>query len=285
MMRAGYIPLDGLPSPYVPGMEAAGVVDEIGPDTVTELAVGDRAFSIVMPVRPAGGAYAEYVTVPAAWISAAPAGSSHAEAATLPMNGLTAMQIIDRLELRPSRAIAVIGAVGGLGGYVVQLAKNAGLRVVADAAPKDEDLVRSLGADVVVPRGEQIAERIRVAAAGGVDALVDTALLGIARLAPAIGDGGRYATVRNDDEVGTQPWVDPGRGITRVNTWVPDYLGDHDRLDQLRKLAESGVLTLRVGRTFPADQAADAHRALEAGGIRGRVVIELSNGSSHLQTN
>ena len=275
LMRSGHTPLAGVDSPYLPGMEAAGVVERIGPGTTTGLAVGDHVLAMVMPVRPAGGAYAEYVSVPAEWVIAAPAGASHAEAATLPMNGLTALLIIDRLALAPGRTIAVTGAAGGLGGYVVALAKNAGLRVIADAAPKDSDLVRSLGADVVVARGDDVAARVRDAAPGGVDAVVDTALLGVTRLAAAVRDGGQFAMVRTDDEVGTEAWTDPGRGITRVLAWVPDYLGDQSKLETLRKLAESGALRLRVGRTFPAEQAAEAHRTLEAGGTRGRVVLEF----------
>ena len=277
LMRSGHTPLSGIDSPYLPGMEAAGVVDQVGPRTATGLAVGDRVLSMVMPVRPAGGAYAEYVAVPADWVIAAPVGASHAQAATLPMNGLTALMIIAKLALVTGQTIAVTGAAGGLGGYVVQLARNAGLRVFADAAPPDSELVHSLGADVVVARGDDVAARFREAAPDGVDALVDTALLGVTKLAAAVRDNGQFAMVRTDDEIGTEAWHDPGRGITRELAWVPDYLGDQGKLEQLRKLAESGALSLRVGRTFPIEQAAEAHRTLEAGGIRGRVVIEIQS--------
>ena len=88
-------------------------------------------------------------------------------------------------------------------------------------------------------------------------------------------DGGRFARVLKDGDAGTETWYDPGRGITRVQAWVPDQAGDRDKLDQLRKYAESGTLTPRVGRVFPAEQAAEAHRTLEAGGTRGRIVLSL----------
>jgi NADPH:quinone reductase len=78
----------------------------------------------------------------------------------LPMNGLTARQSLDLLELSPGQVIAVTGAAGAYGGYVVQLAKAGGLTVVADASEKDEKPVASLGADIVVRRGEDVASRI-----------------------------------------------------------------------------------------------------------------------------
>jgi NADPH:quinone reductase len=278
MARSGNLPLDGWPEPpIVLGMELAGLLDEVGPDTATDLTIGDAVMAMVTPVRPAGGAYAEHVVLPADWVVVAPSGSCHAESATIPMNGLTALDILEKLALSPGQTLGVTGAAGGVGGYVVQLAKAAGLRVIADASPRDEQLVRSLGADAVVARGDDVASRFRAVAPNGLDALVDSALLGVTRLAPAVRDGGRFARVRRDGDAGAEAWHDPGRGITRVQAWVPDQAGDHDKLDQLRKFAESGTLTPRVGRVFPAEQAADAHRTLEAGGTRGRIVLSLAS--------
>lgn len=132
-----------LSPPYRPGMEVAGLVDEIGPGTSTGVRVGDRVMAIIMPIDDSGGAYAEYVVVDVDQVVVAPAGSSHAEAATLPMNGLTARRALDVLDLAPGETVAVTGAAGAVGGYAVQLAKADGLRVVADAAPADEQLAES----------------------------------------------------------------------------------------------------------------------------------------------
>ena len=150
-----------LSPPYRPGMEIAGIADEIGPDAQTDLRVGDRVMAIVIPIDESGGGYAEYVVVDADQAAAAPAGSSHAEAATLPMNGLTARRALDVLHLAPGDTVAVTGAAGAVGGYVVQLAKADGLRVIADASPADEQLVTQLGADELVARGPGVGERIR----------------------------------------------------------------------------------------------------------------------------
>ena len=143
----------------VPGMEVAGEVVEVGAG-VEALAVGDRVMGIVVPSG-THGAYRDEVVLPAASVVPTPSGVSDAEAATVPMNGLTARLALDLLHLEPGQVLAVTGAAGALGGYVVQLAKADGLTVVADAAEKDEELVRSLGADVVVERGPGVAEAIR----------------------------------------------------------------------------------------------------------------------------
>jgi NADPH:quinone reductase-like Zn-dependent oxidoreductase len=265
-----------LTPPYRPGMEVAGIVDEIGPDTTTHLSVGDRVMAIVMPIERSGGAYAERIVVDADQVTAAPARSSHAEAATLPMNGLTARRALDELHLSPGEALAVTGAAGAVGGYVVQLAKADGLHVIADAAPTDEQLIASLGADEIVTRGSRIGERIRRLRPDGVAAVVDAALQGDEVL-PALRDGGQIAIVRRPGERGTSA-IHPERGITIRDVWVPDYLHATEKLDRLRAMAEQGEITLRVAETFPAADAAAAHRALEKGGNRGRLVLIFDHG-------
>lgn len=228
---------------------------------------------MVNPIHPAGGAYAQWVVLPANHVVKAPAGYSHAEASTLPMNGLTARLALDELALGPGRTLAVTGAAGGVGGYAVQLAKQDGLTVIADASPADEPLVSSLGADAVVRRGMDVAERFKAVATGGVDGLIDAAVIGTSLLT-AIRDGGALAMLRRPGEHGTELVV-PGRGITVKDVYVHTYDGRHDKLDELRRQVETGALTLRVARTYPMEQAGEAHRALEKGGIRGRLVLEF----------
>ena len=254
------------PPPYVPGMDAAGVLDQIGEGVETDLAVDDQVMAMVLP-QGAHGAYSEYVVVPADAVARIPAGTSFAEACTLPMNGLTARLSLDQLELQPGQTLAVTGAAGSYGGYVVQLAKADGLRVIADASPSDMELVSGLGADVVVPRGEDVADHIRVHAPHGVDGLADGSVQN-ELLLPAIRDGGGFASVRG--------WRGNNkRDIKFHTTWVFAYASDHARLDRLRQQTENGQLTLRVAAVFPMENAAESHRTLEAGGIRGRCVIEF----------
>ncbi|WP_461000881.1 NADP-dependent oxidoreductase [Streptomonospora sediminis] len=255
--------------PYVPGMDIAGDIDGIGPGTATGLTVGDAVMAIVVPGGSHGG-YSEYVVVPVESVVPIPAGADYAAACTLPMNGLTARMALDAMELPAGSTFAVTGAAGAFGGYAIQLAKADGLRVIADAAAKDEELVRELGADTVVPRGGDAADRIREVEPGGVDALADGAVLD-ELVGPAVRDGGQVATVRGFQGDDTAR----GRGIVFHPVLVVGYAREQAKLDGLRKQAESGVLSMRVARTFPADQAAEAHRLLEAGGVRGRLVLEF----------
>ncbi|WP_405845681.1 NADP-dependent oxidoreductase [Streptomyces sp. NBC_01518] len=264
LVRRGIAFVSDAEPPYVPGMDAAGVVEQIGKGVDTDLAVGDHVMAVV--VSGTHGAYADHVVVPAESVVRVPAGAIDIEAATLPMNGLTARMALDLLELPAGATVAVTGAAGAVGGYAVQLAKADGFRVISDAAPKDEPLVKELGADVILPRGTEFPELVRKEIPNGVDGLVDTA--GIAALAiRAVRDGGRVATSVGGIQVRVE------RGIETRNTFVPQYAREYAKLDRLRELAEKGSLTPRVARTLPAEQAPEAHRLLEAGGLRGRVVL------------
>ncbi|MFG2305962.1 NADP-dependent oxidoreductase [Actinacidiphila glaucinigra] len=261
--------------PYVPGMEAAGVLDEIGSDVETDLRLGDRVMAMADPRSPLGGAYAQYVVLPAAQVARAPRGTTHAEAATLPMNGLTARLAVDLTGLSRGQTLAVTGAAGAVGGYVTQMAKADGLTVVADASQADEELVRSFGADIVVPRGADVAQHILRAVPAGVAGLIDAAVIGSAVVAPAVHDGGVIVTVLGEGSRAVSPEEMRRRSLRMHMAFVPDYLGDRSRLDDLRELTEAGGLTLRVAATFPPERAAEAHRLMEAGGVRGRLVLEF----------
>ena len=255
--------LKDVPPPYIPGMDVAGVIDEVGPGTSTSLQVGDAVMAMVVNNASHGG-YRESIVLAADAVSKAPATSSLVEAATLPMNGLTARQSLDQLALKPGQTIAVTGAAGCYGGYVVQMAKADGLRVIADASPADEALVRGLGADIVVPRGDDIAAQIRKVAPDGVDGLADGSFQS-QQAVGAVRDGGAFASVRG--------WAGDERGITFHRTSVRDYDHRADLLDAMRAQTEAGKITLRVAATYAPEQAAEAHRRLEAHGTRGRLVI------------
>lgn len=260
---------EGRPGPYVPGMDAAGVVDAIGPGTDTSLRIGDPVVALVLPYGPRGGAYAEQVVVPAESVVHAPKGADLPHASTLLMNALTARLALDDLAIPPGGTVAVTGAAGALGGFSIQLAKADGLVVVADASQADEALVSGFGADEVVHRGDDVASRIRAVAPAGVDGVVDGALLH-ERVLPAVRDGGGIAVVRG--------WEGPSeRGITIHPIWVRRAATGTARLTALRDQAEAGTITMRVAQVLPADQAAEAHRRLAAGGVRGRLVLDFTS--------
>ncbi|WP_225835203.1 NADP-dependent oxidoreductase [Streptomyces sp. NK08204] len=234
------------------GWDVAGTVDAVGVAAAWE--AGDPVVAIVPGVAEPLGAHAEYVVVGADAVAKAPVTVDAVHAGTLPLNGLTAIQALDLLDLAPGARLLVTGAAGAVGGFAVQLAAHRGIEVTGHARAADEELVRSLGAahftaGEVEPRS--------------VDAVLDAAVLGAPALA-WVRDGGAYVAVRD----GELP--DPGRGVRIEHVWVQ---ADGARLGELVRLVDEGVLTLRVAETFALDEAAKAHARLAEGGVRGRVVL------------
>ena len=186
-----------LPRPWIPGMDAAGTLESLGPG-VDRLEVGQEVMAAVSPRRREGGAQQELLVVSAASVVPIPDGATLSQAATLPMNGLTARRGLEMLGLEEGETLAVAGGAGLLGSFVIELAETRGLRVIADAKPQDEELVRSFGADVVIPRSDDFGAAIRRLEPDGVDGVYDTALL-YRDAFPAIRDRGRIVVVRGWD--------------------------------------------------------------------------------------
>jgi NADPH:quinone reductase-like Zn-dependent oxidoreductase len=254
-----------LAPPWTPGMDAAGTIESVGPG-IDRLAVGDYVMAAVTPRRPEGGAQAELLVAPAASVVAIPDGATREQASTLPMNGLTALRGLELLGLSAGNTLAVSGGAGLLASYVIGLAHLGGLRVVADAKAEDSELVRGFGADVVVPRGADFVPAVREVAPDGVDALFDTALLGREAFG-AIRDGGAMVVARGWDGSEAE------RAIEVRPVLVREVLERTDWLYELRRLASEGELKLRVAGEYPPERAADAHRVMDAGGLRGRALI------------
>ncbi|MEU9069059.1 NADP-dependent oxidoreductase [Streptomyces sp. NPDC048109] len=265
MLRGGLLApyLTGLDAPYTPGMDASGTVDAVGADV--DLAPGQQVVAFVNPLRPEGGAQAEYVVVPRDQAARWPKPSSLVAAGGLPMNALTAHEALALLSLPSGAVLGVTGSAGALGGYVIELAKQRGLRVVADAAPHDRELVHALGADMVVDRGPDVADRFREAAPAGLHGLVDAAVLG-APVLGAVRDGGGYVKCR-PYELTTE------RDISILQVNVAGYAPKRPALEELVELAATGRLTLRSAALLPPQDAPTAHRRLAAGGVRGRHLI------------
>ena len=255
---------DGMAPPYIAGMDLAGVIDAVGPE-VSGWQAGDRVMAAVSPWVPGGGAQAEYVLVDGDQLARVPDGIALEAAATLPMNAMTVRSALDMLSLRPGQTLAVTGSAGAIGQYAIQLGTHEGLVVTGDAKPEDAELIRSFGARHVVERGAGMAAGVRALYPSGVDAVIDAALLGPAIL-PAVRDGGQLLAVR--------PFQgETERGITISLVLVGQHLHEGARLAELADLAAKGVLTLRIAEVLPAERAAEAHRRLEAGGVRGRLVL------------
>ena len=262
------------PPPYVPGMDVAGIVEELGEGTAGRLAVGEEVIAYVIPTGPHGGTYAEQVVVDEASVVPVPRGAGFPEACTLLLNATTARLSLDALALPSGSTVAVVGAAGAVGGYAIQLAKADGLTVLAVAGPSDEALVRKLGADVIVEPGEDIGAQIRVQRPSGAPGLIDGAALDALAL-PAVADEGGLVTLNG--------WTGPSeRGIVIHPVSSFSSSTDTALFDSLRSQVEEGMLTLRVAEVLPAKEAGEAHRRLAAGGVQGRLILDLSESLEEL---
>ncbi|GAA2210367.1 NADP-dependent oxidoreductase [Nonomuraea monospora] len=246
---------------YGLGFDVAGVVDRVGegaPFLPGQEVVG-LAARLELPTK----AQAEYVVLDASAVARAPRGRTAVEAATIPLNALTAWQALDRAGAGAGRTLLVTGAAGAVGGYLVELAALRGARVVAVAGAGDEELVRKMGAEWFIARGGDLAGSVRALVPGGVDAVVDAAVLGLAAL-DAVRDGGAFVALT----AGAAPV-----GLRGIDVATVFFRADAAQLAEVVRLVEAGQVTTRVAGTYPLEKAADAHARLAAGGVRGRLVL------------
>ncbi|MET9446951.1 NADP-dependent oxidoreductase [Streptomyces cinerochromogenes] len=248
--------------PVIPGWDVSGVVVQPGA-SVTEFAAGDEVIGYVREDFLSRGTFAEYVAAPVRTLARKPRALSFEEAAGLPLAGLTAYQVLVKaLEVRRGETVLVHAAAGGVGSLAVQIAAHLGARVIGTVGERNHDYVRTLGGEPVT-YGEGLTERVRAIAPEGVEAVFDTVggdtlktsanlLAPEGRLASiadpeVLGHGGRYCFVRPDAE----------------------------DLRHLSELADQGVLSVHVERTFPLERAADAHRLSQEGHTRGKIVVTV----------
>lgn len=240
--------------PFVPGWDLAGEL----------LGSGERVVGMIPFVQIGGrvGAYAEQAAVDPAWLAPLPDSVPFEEAATLPLNALTARQSLDLLGLGEGDTLLVTGASGGVGGFAVQLAVADGLRVIAVAGRDDEHWVAGLGAAEVLPRD------VDLTGIGPLDGVLDAVPVGPERSTPALRDGGTAVFTRTPDP------AEPERDI-RFETILVEP--EAAALTRFAEQLADGRLRTRVARVLPLEEAAEAHRLSEAGGLRGKVVLVPGN--------
>src|SRR5215210_3998786 len=159
--------------PLILGFDAAGVVERVGAE-VTRLSEGDEVYGYLSKPVMGEGTYAEYVVVPAAIVAKKPEAVGFAEAAALPMPGLTAMDLVDAVDIRNGDTVLIVGATGGVGAYAVQLATRRGAHVIATARQANEAFVRQLGAaETIDHTREDLVEAVRAAHPDGIEAVID----------------------------------------------------------------------------------------------------------------
>lgn len=249
--------------PYVPGIDLAGTVAELGAD-VTGLEVGDRVVAM-LPLHSAGGA-AEYVLAPAESLAPAPRTVELADAAALPLTGLAAWQTAFELaEIKPGQTVLINGAGGAVGSLVVQLAVDAGAHVTAVDAPQHADRLRGYGADRVVAPLDLAAGPVAVG--GPFQVVVNHVRLSpkeLAQLTDYVADGGVAASTG-----GPIP-EDPARGVRSASLWVRS---DGAQLAELVAKVDAGKLRLHVAAHRPMAELAAVHEDAGAGRLHGKTVM------------
>lgn len=255
--------------PLIPGWDAAGTVEAVGP-AVVELGVGEPVLAYCRKDLVQGGTYAELVSVRVPFVASA-RSMDLVEAGGLPLAGLTAYQCLhDAVAIQPGETVAIRGAAGGVGHLAVQIAHAAGARVIAIAGSGAEGFVRALGAaDYIDYRAGGVAEALESLCPDGVDALVDMAggeELG--DLIPAVRTGGRVASIL----VSAAPAAAAARDIAFRYVFVRP---DGRQLAELVSLAEAGRLRVEVAERHPLAEAGRVHERMEAGGVRGKLVLTV----------
>ncbi|MEF9883714.1 NADP-dependent oxidoreductase [Streptomyces sp. P9-A4] len=246
--------------PAVPGLEFAGTVDEVGAG-VTRVAVGDEVLGWTKT-----GAYAEYAI--AGIVAPKPAGLSWEAAASLPVAGETAQRVLDLIGVREGETLFLHGAAGVVGSVGVQLAVAAGITVVGSASESNHAYLRELGA-IPVAYGDGLADRVRAAAPGGVDAVFDAAGHGVLPVAIELlgGDDApkeRIVTIADTD---AERYGIVFSGVLGEEESVRSGLASHARQ------AAEGSLTVRLAEVLPLKEAARAQELSESGHVRGKLVL------------
>jgi NADPH:quinone reductase len=271
------------PARWVPGHDGAGIVEAIG-GNVDGFAPGDRV--VLMAARHVGahsGTLAEYVRVDQAFAAKAPVSIGLAASASIPTAGITAYQALFRPDVGIATAgqlVLVHGASGGLGSFAVALASTAGLRVAATCRAANTDYVRDLGAEISVDymAGDVVAAT-RGWAPGGVDIVIDSFSGGKqSGLLDALAPGGRLiviATVTEDGDIAALTAEAQARGLA-VHFLVmnPGTMGDD--LAAFAKLIDHDEMKMPAITTYPLDEAGDALAALQAGRVRGKLVVNIA---------
>ena len=257
--------------PLIPGWDAAGVVERVGP-AVTDFEPGDEVYGYCRRDYVRDGTYAELVAARDVHWAPKPARLSFDEAGAVPLAGLTALQLLRRaLEIKSGERLLVHAAAGGVGSFAVQIAKADNVHVIATASPGNHDYLRELGADEVIDyTTRDFVEAVRERHPEGIDAVAD--LIGgevqqrsADVLTPGRGRLGSIIAPPDAEALGE-------RGLKARYVFVrPDAAG----LRVLGALADAAALRVHLSEVLALEEAGRAHAQLETGHTRGKVVLRV----------
>jgi NADPH2:quinone reductase len=280
------------PFPFVPGYDVVGTVVTTGPDV--DPALIGRRFAAVTKT----GAWASALVLDAADLVAVPDAVSAAAAETVAVNGVTAWQMLHRTtKVRAGGTIVVLGANGGVGSTLVQLARHAGIKVIGTASPRHHTALRELGVTPVDYHAPDLYRQIRELAPAGVDAVFDhvggAAVVQSWRLLRRGGTLVSYGTAATKDAEGNSQapvlklfarlalwnYLPNGKSARFYNFWAGKRrLGAfrsrlREDLTQVLRLVAEGALRPQIAAEFPLSDAGSALALAESRTVAGKVVI------------
>ena len=256
--------------PYILGFDFAGVVVET-PYAAHPLNVGDEVYGL-MSVPRGQGSYAEYVSVPSLQVARKPKTLSFVEAAGVPLAALTAWAVVvDIAKAHEGQRVLIHAAAGGVGHFAVQFASYFGARVTATGSARNLGWLRELGASTVIDYGA-VAFEDQVSDMDVVIDLVgnthgDTGTRSLSVLRP----GGLIVNVPS----GSWPTLEADAAAAGVRATTFKVAPDASTLAVISRLIESGDVRVNIDEVFPLEDAAEAHRALESGHTRGKLVLQV----------
>ena len=267
-LRSGLRPSPPITEPRRLGTDASGVIVEVGGD-VSGWSVGDQVI-----LTEAEGTYATHVVATTGQMERKPAGVSWAQAAAIGTPIGTAYQVLRSLEVGEADALLIHGGAGAVGQAAVQLARLWGATVIATASERGHARLAELGA-IPVAYGPGLLERVRAAAPGGVDVILDAVgtdeVLDVSfELRP---DRSRIGTVvvgARAAELGIAAW----RGGNPLPLTEQEQAWRHEAVGVVADLVDRGEFEIDMGSEYPLARAADAHRELESGNARGKIILD-----------
>jgi NADPH:quinone reductase-like Zn-dependent oxidoreductase len=262
---SGVFPAPPAGSHYGIGWDIAGVIDARGDGGTPNLwNVGDPVIAVTQGAVGHARAHGEYAIVPTNALAPAPAGVDPVLASTIPLNGLTAAQSVELAAVGAGQTVVVAGAAGGVGSIAAKLAKLRGAHVIGiDQADNEDYVLGAAGADAFIAASDSPAIKARYA--DGVDTVINMTPQGPAMIA-AIKDGGKFVTTRWDMMPPAERQIS-----VRATLISPDAA----MLTTLSDLAAAGELPLRVGATYPLEQASQAYAEFTTNPVRGRYVLKI----------
>jgi NADPH:quinone reductase-like Zn-dependent oxidoreductase len=257
--------------PLIPGWDVAGVVLAVGP-AVADYAPGDEVMGYVRKDYLQHGSYAERLAAPERTLAHKPPSLSFEVAGSLPLVGLTALQALRAADVRAGDTVLVHAAAGGVGHLAIQLARELGAaRVIGTASEDNHEFVRSLGGEPVV-YGDGLVDRVAAMVGGGgkVDAVLDLVGGDASAVSPQlVRQLDRHVSIVNPQAIQQGVIAQGGRYVF--------VKPNHDQLEWLGQLAASAKLHVEIQQTFPLEQASDAHREIDLGHVRGKLVLTVSD--------